>query len=235
MSTATEMTPPSIHDDVWPDIKLPPTDLPYDDGVPMESPWHRGAGELLRAGYVAARGGRRDDYYVGVNMFVYSSMRQVRNQDFKGPDVFIVKDVDGQKYRNSWIAWDEDGRLPDVIFDLLSASTEETDLGDKKYLYERTFRASEYFCIASEVERLLGWRLERKRYVPLIPDTRGWLWSEELGLWLGPWQGTFIDEEHIWPRFYYPDGRLVLLPSEVEAQRSLEAELQRLKANTGTQ
>ncbi len=208
----------------WPDIDLPPTDLPYDDGGKMESPWHFGNAALLVANYVAARGGRRDDYFIGANMFVYFSLQQVRNRDYRGPDVFIVKDVDGTRPRLAWITWMEDGRYPDVIVELLSPSTEQGDLVDKKHLYEQTFRTAEYFCVAPEVERLLGWRRERQGYVPIPPDARGWLWSEELGLWLGAWEGRFFGEQHTWVRFYTAKGELVLLPEEAERRRAEAAE-----------
>jgi hypothetical protein len=70
----------SIHEMPWPEfIDPPPTDLPYDDREPMESPWHATSGPLLKASYVARHGGRMTDYYVGVNMFVYYSWQQVRN------------------------------------------------------------------------------------------------------------------------------------------------------------
>src|SRR5262249_17671389 len=142
---AIEATP--IDEQQWQEIGLPPTDLPYDDGEPMESPWHYKSATLLMASYVAACGGRCDDSYVGANMFLYYSMRQVRNQDYKGPDLFIVKNVDGTRSRLSWIVWEEDGRYPDVIFELLSPSTEQEDLGPKKQLYEQVFRTPEYFCV----------------------------------------------------------------------------------------
>jgi Uma2 family endonuclease len=230
----TQTTPAArltIDEMPWQDIELPPTDLPYDDGDKMESPWHADQGPLLKACYIAARAGRRDDYYIGVNMFVYYSMRQVRNQDYKGPDVFVVKDVDGTQYRLSWIAWAEDGRYPDVIFEFLSKSTESEDLGPKKQLYEQTFRTTEYFCVAPEVERLLGWRLTNRHYVPIAPDERGWLWSEELQVWLGAWHGRYMAEEHTWLRLYHPDGGLVLLPDEAATQRA-DAERQRAEAET---
>lgn len=75
----------------WPTIELPPANLPYDDGKPMGSLWHFGNAALLLANYVAARGGKCDDYFIGANMFVYYSLQQVRNQDYQGPDIFIVK------------------------------------------------------------------------------------------------------------------------------------------------
>jgi hypothetical protein len=202
----------------------------------MESPWHVGSGTLLKASYIAARGGLMTDYYVGVNMFVYYSWKQVRNQEFKGPDVFFVHEVEGQRRRLYWAIWDEDGRYPDVIVELLSNSTEREDLGQKKKLYERTFQTGEYFCVAAECERMLGWRLAERAYEPIERSENGWLWSKQLGLWLGPWSGAYLGEQHVWPRFYYPDGTLVLLPEESERQRAnsaaqrAEAEAQRAEA-----
>lgn len=192
----------------------------------MESPWYYKSTTLLMSSCIAARGGRMDDYYIGANMFVYYSLQQVRNKDYKGPDVFIAKHADGQRKRLYWAIWDENGSYPDVIFELLSESTEQHDLGFKKQLYEQRFRSPEYFCIAPEVERLLGWRLGEGVYQPITPDERGWLWSKELDLWLGPWQGVYLAEEHIWPRFYHPDSSLVLLPDEA-ALIALEAERKR--------
>ena len=202
---------------------LPPSDLPDSDGAPMESPWHVGSGPLLKESYGAARG-PMTDYYVGVNMFVYYSWQQVRNQDFKGPDVYFVDHVDGQKPRRYWAIWDEDGRYPDVVIELLSASTEREDISTKRRIYEQTFRLKEYFCIAPQVERILGWRLVNDAYEALTVDERGWMWSTSLSLWIGAWHGVYILEENTWPRFYREDGSLVLLRAEAERERAERAE-----------
>ncbi len=222
----TAVTELSIHEKPWEDVDLPPTDLPYDDGEPMESPWHAHTLPLLKASIIALRGGTMEDYFVGTNMFVYYSMQQVRNKDYKGPDAFVVNNVDGTRDRLSWIAWAEDGRYPDVIFELLSRSTEREDLGNKKHLYEQTFRTSEYFCIAPQVERLLGWRLESNHYVEIAPDERGWLWSHQLEAWVGPWRGTYLAHTYTWPRLYAADGSLILLSEEAAIQRAEAAEEQ---------
>lgn len=222
----------TITDMPWVDpLTLPPSDLPYDDGARMESPWHASSGPLLKACYVAARGGVMTDFYVGVNMFVYFSMNQVRNQDYKGPDVyFVTSEAEGQRPRLYWAIWDEGGRYPDVIVELLSWSTEREDLGPKKDLYERVFRCTEYFCVAPEVERLIGWRLSGGvRYEPIEPDAEGRLWSQQLGLFLGAWHGPFLGETHTWLRLYHTDGRLVLLPDEAERERA-DAERERADA-----
>jgi Uma2 family endonuclease len=236
---AEPMLAQSIADMPWVDPPtLPPTDLPYDDGEPMESPWHFKSAALLVDSIIASRGGVMENYYVGANMFVYYSWQQVRNKDFNGPDVFFANDAEGQRQRLYWAIWDEDGRYPNAIFELLSESTERHDLGKKKDLYERTFHAAEYFCIAPDVERLYGWRLSNSSYVPITPDEHGRLWSEQLGCAIGAWHGTYMAEERTWPRLYQPGGGLVPLQEEAERQRAdtlaarvaeLEAEVRRLR------
>lgn len=212
---------------------FPPTDLIYDDGEPLESNRHRIAMNVLIDGMYQAYQ-HRDDYFVGGNMFVYYSRRQIKNQDFRGPDFFAVLNVDGKRERRYWAVWDEDGRYPDVIVELLSDSTAKEDIGPKKVIYEQTFRTPEYFVYDPfNPESLRGWHLGTNlRYSPLSTDERGWLWCETLGLWLGTWQGMINRETATWLRFYDSEGELVLLPKELavlERERA-EAESQRAEA-----
>jgi Uma2 family endonuclease len=178
------------------------------------------------------------NYFTGGNMFIYFSMRQVRNRDFRGPDVFFVRDVDGARPRDYWAVWDEDGRYPDLIIELLSPSTAEVDRTTRKAVYERTFRTPEYYCYDPLERRLEGWRLGADwRYHDIAPDDRGWLWSEQLGAWLGTWEGPYHGYvQGVWLRLFDADGRLVPLFAEAEHQRAeaehrqAEAERQRAEA-----
>lgn len=224
MLEASVIEPAVIAEEDWPAVDLPPDDLPDSDGEPMESPWHRDAATLLKAGYIAARDGQMDDYFVGCNMFLYFSELQIQNRDFKGPDFFIVKGVDGTRRRRVWATWKEGGRYPDVIIELLSDTTEQEDLTDKKTLYERTFRTTEYFCLAPDMARMIGWRYTADGYRPIVPNDRRWLFSEQLNLWLGIWHGTYLALEATWPRWYSKSGDLILLPEESERQRANAAE-----------
>ena len=110
---------------------LPDIDLPYDDGEPLESNWHRlqinVLGDALHQHWQ-----ERTDVFAGGNMFVYYSLEQARTRDYKGPDFFVVTGVDGFRSRHSWIVWQEGGRYPDVIVELLSPTTMAQDLGPKK-------------------------------------------------------------------------------------------------------
>jgi Uma2 family endonuclease len=209
----------------------PPTDLIFDDGVPLESNRHRIAmNVLIRSAQQALLS--RPDSFVGGNMFVYYSREQAMNRDFRGPDFFAVLGVEPVRERQGWVIWEESGRYPDVIIELLSSSTAAIDRGVKKDLYEQTFRTPDYFVFDPfNPAAFAGWRLDLAQgYQSLTPDDRGWLWCETLGLWLGTWEGA-IDREPmtgtcLWLRFYTPQGELVLLPEEA-AQQQVEQEKQR--------
>jgi len=221
-----------------PEIELPVFDLPYDDGEPLESNWHRAEISLLIASYQQYRGADRR-FYAGGNMFVYYSSRQVRNQDFRGPDFFIVLDVDGSFDRKSWITWEENGRYPNVIIELMSATTAEEDRTTKKQLYAEVFGTLNYFYFDPETQEFRGFRLVNRAYEALTPNEQGRLWCEALSLWLGTWRGEYQGQTHLWLRFYDETGKLVFTTeeaaqqqTEVERQRAeqAEAELARLHA-----
>jgi Uma2 family endonuclease len=171
----------------------------------------------------------RNDYFAGGNMFIYFSEEQARNRDYRGPDFFFVDGVNRFPMRRYWAVWQEGGRYPDVIIELLSPTTAQGDRTTKKALYERTFKTHEYFCYDPDSQQLQGWRLSgRGRYRAIKPDKRGWMWVEELKLWLGTWKGTYRGYEEVWLRFYDSEGHPV--PTEAETAIAAESEIARLKA-----
>ena len=159
-------------------------------------------------------------------MFVYYSLEQVRNRDFKGPDIFITLNVDGTKERQGWVVWQEQGRYPDVIIELMSPSTAAVEKGKKKQLYEQTFKTGHYFIYDPFVpESLQGWKLDNFQYQEITPDSRGWLWCSSLGLWLGTWSGTILRETATWLRFYDQERNIVKLSFELAQQERERAEI----------
>jgi hypothetical protein len=145
----------------------------------------------------------------------------------RGPDFFVVKGVDKAQIRRSWIVWEEDGQHPHVIVELVSPSTQAEDEGRKKKLYEQTFRTPEYFLYYPDEQRLVGWRLVGGVYEPMKADERGWLWSDQLGLWLGGWIGYSNDGEYnTWVRFYEAGGQLIPTHKEtaIETKAQVETE-----------
>jgi len=218
-------------------------ELVYDDGEPLDSNWHRIQMNLLIDVISQAMAERqKTDFFAGGNMFVFFSVEQAqriaakpreKNPLFRGPDVFFVANVDGRCDRKSWVVWQEEGRYPDLIVELLSPSTARVDRTTKKTLYERTFRTPEYFLYEPETEALDGFRLLDGAYQPVKadrhPGREGRLWSSQLGLWLGRWKGRRKNLDATWLRLYDSDGRLIPTPEEAERQRA-EAERQRAEA-----
>ena len=82
----------------------------------------------------------------------------------------MVLGVDGTCPRKAWVAWEEGGRYPNVIVELLSPSTAQEDKTVKKQLYEQTFRTPEYVCYDPDSQELIGWGMNAGRYVPLEPN-----------------------------------------------------------------
>jgi len=203
----------SVMSNPWPcyPVKRPPRgeDLPYDDGVPLESELHVSQMFLLKESLQLAWADR-DDYYVGCNMFVYYSELQAKQNDFRGPDVFVVRNTK-RKLRRSWVVWEEGGRSPDLVIEITSPSTEAVDRGEKKNIYGRVMRVPEYFLYDPFEKRLEGFRLNLAsgEYEPMVPDARGRYRSDVMGLWLGVEPGWYLGLQEQWLRWVDDNGRVL--------------------------
>ncbi len=202
--------------------------LPYEDGEVLESNWHRdGMNQLVETIKESWVDGPR--CFTSGNMFVYFDPNQVKNHNFRGPDFFVVTEVDPDSSRKSWVVWDENNRVPNIVIELSSPSTKEVDFGQKKSQYEQILKVKDYFIYDPDSGELVGWRLQGGVYVALKPNERGWLWSEELRLWVGKHYGTYHgDFYYDYPRFFDEQGQLLLNTWEMkqrEMQRADQAEL----------
>jgi Uma2 family endonuclease len=204
--------------------------LPSGDGDKMESDWHVVSIALLDE-LVRNHLGAPQNYFCGGNMFIYYSVEQAkeieeyveaetvaRKPRFKGPDFFLVKDVDGTKPRESWVVWQEDGRYPDLVVEFISPSTRRKDVNENAKFYATVFRVPEYFWFDRYRGVLRGYRLSTGGYAPIRADRRGWLWSEVLGAYVGVWKGEYRGRVFPWLRLWDKDGNLVLTRAEREAR-----------------
>lgn len=201
---------------------FPPGDL-YSDEPPLETDLHRDQIDLLIR-LLRWLWGDRQDFYVSGNLTVYYSPTQSKSEDFRGPDFFVVLGTE-PKPRKSWVVWDEGGKYPNVIVELLSDSTATTDRGLKKEIYQDIFRTPDYFWFDPQSLEFQGFHLVDGKYEAIAPNEQRWLWSQQLQLFLG------IYEEQL--RFFKADGQLVESPEEValaERQRNeqLAAKLREL-------
>ena len=140
-----------------PATRLPTEDdLPYTDGIPIDSQRHVLQLDLLRH-----------------SLDLHWSERR---------DYFVVLDVE-HRARKSWVVWQE-GKGPDVVIEFLSETTTEIDRTVKKQVYQDEVRVPEYFWYDLETGELAGFALREGGYEPILPDEAGRLPSRRLGLTL---------------------------------------------------
>ncbi|OCR02285.1 hypothetical protein BCD67_19995 [Oscillatoriales cyanobacterium USR001] len=186
------------------DIIFPPSNL-YSNEPPLESDLHRQQIDLLIR-ILEWLWRDRQDFYVSGNLTIYYSQNKIRTEDFRGPDFFVVLNTE-KKPRRSWSIWEEDGKYPNVIVELLSPSTAATDKGLKKQIYQDTFRTFDYFWFDPQTLEFAGFHLVDGKYQALKANPQGCLWSQQLELFLGVHNSQL--------RFFMPDGKLVATPEEI--------------------
>lgn len=152
----------------------------------------------------------RNDFYASGNLTIYYSPEQIKSRDFRGPDFFVVIGCE-RRPRRSWVVWAEGGRYPNLILEILSESTAEVDRGLKKEIYQDILRTPDYLWFDPETLEFAGFHLVDGRYQPLEPNPQGWLWSQQLELYLGIHEGKL--------RFFTSEGQLVLTEAEDERQQ----------------
>lgn len=152
----------------------------------------------------------REDFFIGDNLTIYFSREQLKTNDFRGPDFFLVKGTENRP-RTSWVIWEE-SKAPDLIIELLSDRTADIDREIKKPIYEQRLRTPEYFWFSPLTGEFAGFRLVSDQYEEIVPDQRGRRWSRVLNLYLGV-------HNHLL-RYFTPEGELVPTPNE-DAERAL--------------
>ena len=188
------------------DIIFPPGNL-WSEEPALESDLHRKQIDLLIR-LLEWWWRNRQNFYVSGNLTIYFNPNQKKSQDFRGPDFFVVLDTE-RKPRRSWMIWEE-GKYPNIIIELLSPSTAEIDKGFKKKLYQDTFRTFDYFWFDPETLEFAGFHLVDGKYQPLEPNSQGWLWSQQLELFLGVHNSQL--------RFFSSDSKLLPTPEEVSTE-----------------
>lgn len=195
------------------DVTLPDSDL-WSDEPPLESDKHREQIDALIR-LIKWWWRNRDDFYAAGNLTIYYSPNQKTSEYFRGPDFFVVLGTE-KKDRRSWVVWHEGGKYPNVIIELLSDSTASVDKGFKKELYQDTWRVPDYFWFSPDTLEFQGFSLLGGQYQAITPTVQGWLWSQQLGLYLG------IHKQQL--RFFTPKSQLVPFPEESAEQRAESAE-----------
>jgi Uma2 family endonuclease len=194
--------------DILPEVTCPPTDL-WSDEPPLESDLHLQQIIILLS-CLELLWQEKNDYYASGNLTIYYNEEQLKKRDFCGPDFFVVLDTE-KRPRKSWVVWGEQGKYPNVIVEILSDSTANIDRTKKKILYQNTFRTPNYFWFDPNTLELQGFRLIEGQYQAISANEQGYLWSEQLGLYLGIFDRKL--------RYFTVDGQLVPTPQEAELQQ----------------
>lgn len=195
------------------DYSAPPTHL-YSDEPPLETDFHRDQIDLLIR-LLKYWWQERNDFYISGNLTVYYSTEETKARDFRGPDVFVVLGAE-KKDRRSWAIWEEGGKYPNLVIELLSSATASVDKGAKKALYQDVWRVPEYYWFHPETMEFAGFRLNNGQYESISANEQGNLRSQQLGLALG------VHERQL--RWFTAAGELIPLPEEQERQAKEQAE-----------
>jgi Uma2 family endonuclease len=176
--------------------------------------------------------------YVTSNLLLY--YQEGDPTKFVVPDIFVVKDCDPQR-RRTFKMWEE-GKAPDVAFEVTSRSSRRDDMVFKPQIYAR-IGVHEYFLYDPTAEYLatplLGFRLTGGEHQPIQPDRTGALKCEQLDIALRLEAGNLVMHDSQSGQRLYTEAEAAQAAhlSEKTARQSaegrvaeLEAELQRLRA-----
>ena len=161
----------------------------------------------------------------------------------KAPDWFYIPKVHpvGKKVIRRSYSPHLDGEVPAIVMEFLSEeetgeySTRPTYPYGKMYFYEQILEVPIYVIFDPEDGRLEVRQLDPSGIYVLRPlDANGRYFIDSLGLFLGAWFGTRLDQTFYWLRWWDTEGNLLLLGTEKLAQERqlLEAEKQRAESET---
>jgi Uma2 family endonuclease len=193
-------------------------EYPESDGKPVGETdahidWTFRIRDILRHRFAGQR------VYVGSDMLVY--FQEGKPSRFFVPDEFVVLDCE-QRDRRTFKIWDE-GRTPNVIFELTSRSTKTEDECFKPQIFEQ-IGVGEYFLYDPIAEylkpALQGFRLSDDGYIQIEAGANGWLLSDQLGIEMGLDGISLVMRDAATQQVLMtPADKLVELQSEVQRLR----------------
>lgn len=152
------------------------------------------------------------------------------------PDVAVIPHVQDSMRPRTTFRILEEGTRPTFILEMVSPHYRRPDREEKVHIYEQA-GIIEYFLIDANEKangqvryEIIGYRLTRDQYRPIVPDERGWVYSGSNHCWFAPTENR--------DGFFVVDAETdqVVLTDRERAQLAEEklatalAELARLKA-----
>jgi len=196
-------------------------------------------------------------YYIGQDLTIYWDKMEPLEKGAVTPDWFYIPYVpptlDG-KIRRSYILWQE-YIAPVIAIELTTGNGDEerdatplrsTELEEeikpgKSWVYQTVMRVPYYAIYEINHGKLEFYNLREMAYQKVEPNQRGHYPIVPLGVELGLWQGSYLNNpEQLWLRWWDANGNLLLIgreEAELEKQRAEKAErkatylAERLQAN----
>ncbi len=129
-----------------------------------------------------------------------------------------------------------EGEIPAIIMEFIS----ETEGGEysinphfpygKWYFYEQILQVPVYAIFHPKTGELDLYRLTSNKYEQQLPNEHHRYWIEEIGLFLGVWQGKKAEMTAAWLRWWDQSGNLLLWGSERIEQEQQQTAQERQRA-----
>lgn len=229
-----------------PALSLPDhNDLPESDGTFVKNFQEHPQSLLLTSSIRPVLDALHPDgqYAIGQDCGIYWRLTDPPERGAEAPDWFYVPNVppllNGER-RRSYVLWKEI-IAPMIAIEFVSGDgTEERDdtapamngstKAGKFWVYEQAIRIP--FYVIYEVEKSLVevYELVGTRYQKREPNQRGRYAIPPLGIELGIWEGSYMNQPLPWLRLWNSAGELLLTGDERAEKESMKAEQERLRA-----
>jgi Uma2 family endonuclease len=149
---------------------------PDDDGLPMSDNTRQFQWIVTLQGNLDALYRDNPDVFVAGNLLWYA----VEGQPAlcRAPEAMVVFGRP-KGYRGSYRQWQEGGVAPQAVFEVLSPSNEEAEMG-RKFAFYDAYGVEEYYLYDPDAIELSGWRRQQGRLQPIL-QMDGWV-SPRLGI-----------------------------------------------------
>ncbi len=195
-------------------------ELPDSDDTPVDNELQELAPTLLKA-VLAYLWKGRTDWFFGIDMGIYYNP----DEPPIVPDGFLslgVESVKSENLRSSYVLWEEQGILPQLVLEVVSKKYRREYSG-KKDFYEQL--GVLYYVVYNPLRKrkptLEIYKLIRGQYLPMVGNP---VWLPELGLGIGKERRTYQGREREWLFWYDEQGKRYLLPEELADQATERAD-----------
>ncbi len=175
-------------------------------------------------------------YVIGQDCGIYWRLTDPPERGAEAPDWFYVPGVppvlNGQR-RRSYVMWNEI-IAPLIAIEFASGNgTEERDTtpltaagtkAGKFWIYEQAIRIPFYAIYEVELASVEVYELVGNRYRQCIPNQHGRYPIPPLGVELGIWRGTYMNQTFPWLRWWDSQGHLLLTGDERAEQEKLRSD-----------